>query len=266
MKRSAYFLMSVCMLLCTTLNAELIETQDIQDLLKYADEETLVVTDLNEVVIQTPQMLGSAAWMTWDLEHAMNKRKMDKARALEERVPVWHKVMRRTKMELVDPKAPWVYSELQRRGSRVVGLTNNYLELAYVTMGHLKRNAIDFMQKPVYPFDKEITGGRAAKLVDGVIFAGLDNDKGETLLNLLEQIHYTPKRIVFIDDKEKNVTSVLAACEKAGIPCVGLRYGKADERKLAFDPRIAGEQLLHLEKVIADEEAQLLLKAEGSHA
>ena len=61
--------------------------------------------------------------------------------------------------------------------------------------------------------DHEIEGGYAAKYVEGVIFVGLKNDKGETLMRLLNQLGHQPKKILFIDDKEKNLHSVAAACE-----------------------------------------------------
>lgn len=44
------------------------------------------------------------------------------------------------------------------------------------------------------------------------------------------------KKILFIDDKLKNIHSVEAACNKRGIPFTGLRYGYLDKAGRSFDP------------------------------
>jgi len=64
------------------------------------------------------------------------------------------------------------------------------------------------------------------------IICTADYPKGVILAKFLEFIDYHPKRIVFIDDKEKNLLSVKKYCESKGIEFYGFLYTAAEKQCL----------------------------------
>lgn len=233
-----YFLVLfvICVSLFGILSAEIHESFDIRDMLKFTDEETLVVTDLNHVLMETTQVLGSDHWAAYEVKRQMAETGATKLEVLHKMVPMWHHILMESEFKPVEPTTAGVIRKLQQQGNYVVGLTARYIEMAYPTVKQLQFIGIDLKLYSLSNLDHEIEGGFSAKYVEGVIFVGLKNDKGETLMRLLDQLGHKPKKILFIDDKEKNLHSVSAACEKRGIPFVGLRYGYLDEAGAKFDP------------------------------
>ncbi|MCH9611436.1 MAG: hypothetical protein SP1CHLAM42_15270 [Chlamydiales bacterium] len=218
------------------LSADIHESFDIRDLLKYADENTLVVTDLNHVLMETMEPLGSDHWASYEVKKRMKETGETKLEVLHKMVPMWHHILMESEFKAVESTTAGVIRRLQQQGNLVMGLTARYIEMAYPTVSQLKSIGINLSLNVLSDLDHEIEGGYAAKYVEGVIFVGLKNDKGETLMRFLNQLEYQPKKILFIDDKEKNLRSVSIACEKRGIPFTGLRYGYLDEKGKEFDP------------------------------
>ncbi len=170
-----------------------------------------------------------------------------------------------SEFKTVENQTAGVIRQLQQNSNRIVGLTARYIEMAYPIIKQLHSIGIDLSLSSLSDLDHEIEGGFAAKYLEGIIFVGLKNDKGETLLRLLDQLHYQPKKVLFIDDKEKNLHSVRLTCEKRSIPFIGLRYAYMDEAEAQFDPVSADldlkvfmkkQELERLERILrADEQA-----------
>lgn len=249
--------------------AEIIESHDITDLLSYAEEETLVVSDINETLIQSSQSLGSDRWASYMVKKMMSEQGISRREALHRFVPSWHKILRVTNVTPVEPKTAGVIYLLQKKGIRIVGLTARYIEMAFTTHDQLLSVGIDFSKNTIYPFDCEIEGGFAAKFIDGIIFNGLKNDKGEILVRFFNRIGCRPKKVIYIDDKLSNIQSVQAAIEKENIPFLGIHYTSSKESP--FDLMIANEQWKRFGKVLSDEEASTLINypkyliIEGEH-
>jgi hypothetical protein len=223
--------------------AEIHESFDIRDLLRYTDSTTLVVTDLNHVLMETVKPLGSDHWAAHETQRQMQESGEGNREVLHKMVPRWHHILMESEFRAVEPTTAGVIRRLQQEGKLIVGLTARYTEMAYPTIQQLHSIDIDLSLSSLSDLDHEIEGGYAAKLVEGIIFVGLKNDKGETLMRLLDHLDYQPRKILFIDDKEKNLHSVAAACEKHGIPFIGLRYGFLDDAGEAFDPAAAEGEL-----------------------
>lgn len=255
------WLLQICVigLWTSSLFGEIIESNDIRDLLKYADPDTLFVFDLNDVLMEASQSLGSDHWADFEVKKQMKEKNLSKEEVLESFVPVWHKILLVSNAKPVEPTTVGTIRRLQKANIKLLGLTSRYIEMAYPTHSKLCSIGIDFTKTPVYPLDKEIPGGYAAKYIDGIIFVGLKNDKGLTLMRFLDLIQYLPKKIVFIDDKLKNVQSVEKAVTARGIPFIGLRYGYLDAQEKQFNSAIANIQWEHFGKILPDEKALQLL-------
>jgi hypothetical protein len=85
--------------------------------------------------------------------------------------------------------------------------------------------------------------GKPALYIQGILFCA-GQDKGEVLIDWLKQMNFHPKKIIFIDDKIKNVMQVQKAVIKNKYPFIGLRYGYLDEYKKSITPEIMKKEFL----------------------
>lgn len=259
MRHMLWKLMAMTCLLVSCAYGDIIESRDIRDLVKYSDNDTLVILDLNNVLMVTAQSLGSDQWAGYEINRLMEKKQCSKAEVLETFVPTWHKILIASQVKPVENTTVGVIRRLQKSGVPLLGLTRRYIEMAYPTHQQLRSIDIDLARSTVHPHDIEIPGGHAAKFIEGIVFVGLKNEKGPTLLHFLDLIGYTPQKVLYIDDSMKNITSVAAAIESRGIPFTGIRYGYLDDQAHQFDPAIANKQWEHFNKVLPDHEAIKLL-------
>jgi len=248
-------------LISTCAHANVTESNDIRDLLKFADEETLVVCDVDDTLMEVISDFGSDKWVTHEIEKLMKQHGWTRWQAYHEFTPQIHKALMASKIRPVEPTTAETLYRLQKRGIKILGLTARYTELAYPTLDQLYSIDIDFAANTVYHTDIEVPGEFAAKFIEGVVFIGFKNNKGKTLLRFLDTIGYQPKKVVFIDDKSKHVQSVESAMEERKIPCISILYSHTYEKLKNFNPSIAEKQGEFFNKVIPDNEARKLLNS-----
>ena len=136
------------------------------------------------------------------------------------------------KFVLVEQNTPSIVRSLQAAGHKFFGLTSRSAHLALITERHLKGIGISFHSGEEYavlllehptdnPENKDFSACR-----NGIIHVG-GNDKGETLMKFFEKMEIEPGFVLFIDDGERHVKSVVSALERKTIPCVGIVYDGA---------------------------------------
>ena len=72
-----------------------------------------------------------------------------------------------------------------------------------------------------------------------------------------------PKKVVFIDDRKKNLQRAASALQEMDIPFVGLWYRAT--KSLSFRQDLADVQLRVFQSLLSDEEAQKLIDAGFYH-
>ena len=144
-----------------------------------------------------------------------------------------------------------------------MALTARSLDVADRTVAQLGQVGISFVKAVVAEGDLTLPAGPGVKTEtrfhQGVLFAN-GNDKGKVLLAFLALAGVKPAKIVFVDDKKKNVDKVDRALTDAKIPNVEFRYGAADARVKAFDGALADIQYYYLQHVLGDDDAKALRK------
>lgn len=80
----------------------------------------------------------------------------------------------------------------------------------------------------------------------GVLITSL-HDKGPVLINFFKKINWTPKKVIFIDDKMSNLESV-AQSLKGNIKVIGIHYTAADDLPANLDKNMAKKQIKHFLK------------------
>lgn len=253
MYRALFLLISIFVPLC----AEIVEVKHFSDIKRHLSSDTLVILDIDNTLITPIQEVGTDQWFChrrdWYELQGCNS-----GDALEYALAEWEAVQNITKVMAVEPGIPAVVQELQKTYT-VMGLSTRGLALATRTVHQLKDVGIDLAVATLSREDIPLLNPQAILFRRGILFTS-GTHKGQALLKLLEKVHYSPKRIVFINDKGTNLREVEVACEERKIPFIGLRYGALDEKVKAFRSDVARVQFEHFKMILSDKEAQHLME------
>lgn len=247
--------------------ARIVEINRMSEILPEIDLRTVVVFDLDNTVIEAKQMLGSDMWYEHLSEKYTNEALAEgldpekaKGVAIPKAVAGWMPYQMVTEVNAVEDSTPQLIRDLQARGLTTIGLTARPFDLAESSARQLESVNVDFRKGGALP--KKMKGFDNRKGIGwhhGVIFVGLGNDKGEVLRQFLKANGVAHRKVVFVDDKVKNVQAVDNAYKTSEVPCVALRYGAADPKVRAFDARVAEIQRELFGKILSDESAMRVL-------
>lgn len=228
----------------------IVESMSIEDIYQHIkpsefNEDTLVIFDIdNTIAYPGPNYhLGSEQWFYSTLEN-YQAQGMTSDQALAALLPLSFQILEYTWMVPVEPTTVHAINDLQKKGIIAIALTARSLDLTHRTLEQLWRIGIHFNGKgPAQcPIVSDSNGKPPALYIQGIIFSA-GRDKGEALIDWLNQMNYHPKKIIFIDDKIKNITTVQKAVRKRNYPFVGLRYGYLDAYKKSITPEIMEKEL-----------------------
>lgn len=216
-------------LLPSLAHCKICESDSFETIFSHVSPNTLIVLDINNTLMHTAQELGSDRWAKHEIEKRMKKNNFSKEEVMSSFVTEWEKILIASETLPIEPLIPqWIYM-LQKKNIPLIGLTACNVEMAYCTTKQLHSIDIDLSQTSPYSQSVEIFGGTASKYIEGIIFVGLNNDKGETLKRFLAQIDHKPEKILVVDDKKKNIESVQKAfegiCDVDGIHYVFVHGG-----------------------------------------
>lgn len=205
--------------------------------------DTIYFFDIDDTLIDSPNMLGSKAWRKY----------------IAETLPDLHDVLtlfvaRNYPVDYIEGYTPKFIEQLQNRGYGVFGLTARERNIWYytptegidaLTIAQLKEAEI-YLNPKTHPSSPEY--------YEGVFFADIE-PKGDYLKKLFQNID-RPAKVIFIDDKLSQVESVEKALSELGIENECYWYTYTDNK--LFHPLIANIQLFHLltsKSVLSDEAA-----------
>ncbi len=192
-------------------------------------KDTLVLFDLDETVFEIPGAINDF-WFTQMFNHARSLGHDDHG-AIKVIVPLYEPRMRAAPAVLpAEAETVSVIQTLQQKNIPVMGLTTRGLSLTESTTQQLSSIGVDFSVTSVTPYNILFSLAKEpAKIHNGVMFCG-SNSKGDALKALLQTTAFTPKKIVFVDDKERHLKAVKQAAVDLGIEFVGIRYAQLDEK------------------------------------
>lgn len=243
------------------LHSEIIEISQMKEILPHVDQDTLVVFDIDDTLMVPNQMLGGDCWFRHEL-----KLETEKGFSFEESLakilPQYMLFQHKTGVKLVEPDIPAIIHHLQSQGIKVMGLTTRSTELAYRTIQQLKTLQIDLGKNAP---EGELSGLKThypLYYIEGILFTQVRH-KGKVLKELCEYLGYAPKKIIFINDKEKYVLQLEEVFPEIGIPYIGFRYAACDDDYANYDTRIAAVQRKYFNQILSDEDAATILKVKG---
>ena len=246
------------------LHGEIHTIDRFEEMQKWVRPDTWVICDIDGVLIDAAQMLGSTHWLYDHLHHLVHEEGMAPAQAAFAFEQEYGHVRATVPYVPMEESIPQTIAALQSKGHTVFALSHRPLSMYTATEKHLASVNIDF--RPTSPLSKDHWFSDLSRMHDGVLFVSDFGPKGRTLALLLNYLGTTPPSIVFIDDSEHNVKSVHATCEELGIPCHACYYQLRKRRHANYSREIADIQLAALPEILSDHEATLSLRyRQSSH-
>jgi len=225
------------------LSALVLETKNLSQVTQHIvqNKKTLIVFDIDNTLALPPEELGSEDWFSfkiqnYELEGFPADIAFNKTLQLYNHI---HSIIDLKKVQ----NAPQLINSLQKQNIPTIALTAR--NLVQGTIRQLANLGIHLatIRLPAQHLSLPTPNPkRPACYQSGIIFCN-GNDKGSLLLHFLDTIAYKPERIIFVDDKLKNIESVKNAAQQRNIDFVGLRYSKFDKRSQKFDHCKASKQL-----------------------
>jgi hypothetical protein len=225
-----------------SVHAELIQVNNMQDMFSYfkdIDSNTLVIFDVDMVLVQPNDPAFQMANMK---RHRHIVKEMMKELTPEKQMIFLSLMTIKSQPVLIDPRISILLSILMEKRIPSMALTANLTgEFACIKnmekwkIESLRSLGIDFSQ--LTPFKNSLIfshlpsfRGNYSVYVDGILFVnGNACSKGDALLTFLQQTKITPKKIIFIDDREENLKSVQTALKGSLIDFLPLHFVGAQD-------------------------------------
>ena len=225
--------------------ADIIESNNLDILLKIARKGDLIVFDVDNTISNPTSYVGTSPWFDKKVTKLVQGG-MDKHEAA-------------TKMEMVHEfvdlkvicNAAEIIKELQKHGFPVIALTNRALPVVERTIRQMDELDIDFSVTAPVQEDIEFFLIYQAIYTNGMIFSA-HNDKGASLFCILS--HMAPekraniKRIIFVDDRFGHVKSVEKAALQHNVDsiCIHLQPGEIVDDVIGSECNLLRKQVFYM--------------------
>lgn len=234
MKRILLTLMTVVFLSCHADFPKVSNMQQVFDHLHKADAKTLVIFDVDMVLVQP----GNPAFQMANMKRfgAICKRILNEVPADKQMLFLSLMTIASAPV-LIDDRVPQFLQQIQAQGITAMALTANLTgplgtipDMAEWRVEGLRQLGIDFSKTA--PYQKQLLfdnlasyRGHYSTYCSGILFVnGTTISKGEAFLAFLTILEYCPNRIIFIDDREDNLKSMEAALLGRSIEYLGLHF------------------------------------------
>ena len=225
-------------------NAQVIESNTMVPVFSDTSSKTLIVLDLDNTTFEADQTFGSNQWLDAEAKKLITAG-MEPREAFERMSALWEKAQAESRVKPVSEETPYLIRHAQEQGQYVIALTVRRPEIAEETLNQLKKINISFEAHPIHQGAVDISVSdhmaHTARFENGVIFGGPTNNKGQILLEFLKKIGMEGQftKIVFADDKAKNVDEFSKALIGSPYEVHAYRYGGADEKVKKYDHELA---------------------------
>ncbi|MBA3603723.1 MAG: DUF2608 domain-containing protein [Parachlamydiaceae bacterium] len=149
---------------------------------------------------------------------------------------------------------------LQQRGIVIMGLTHRQPSLVDSTLRQVTSLGLNFLDSAPVKTTFSVPSKTPTMYIQGILFTGEFNKKGEIFVLFLLIINKQPKKIVFIDDKRSHVEEVEMALMGQGIEYIGVHYTAIEHVEKVYSPEIAEFQYKFLTKILSNDGALLLMQ------
>lgn len=230
--------------------------EPIQQEIADSRKETLVLLDVGGTLLAYPDAVlhpDHEAWKyTWFQTHCPTITKEEKI--------AFDRIVLGTldKWKLLDAEWPEVIVHAQDQGVKIVAFTKVAMDPS------VRGSRAQILCALGIPFKNdlpELSKGHSYEYSQGVIETEYQL-KGPVLKEILSNLSKRPEKIIFVDDRMKQIKSVDDACRELEIPCAAFHY-VPNTNAPQLDEKIADYQLstlVHEQRWVSEKEARLELE------
>lgn len=204
------------------------------------------------------QALGHANWFYEEMQKRIQKG-MSKEEAIRDVYPDWIKTQKVCRVRPLEANFVPILLKLQNQGIVVMGLTHRQTSIVDSTFKQVASLGFDFSKTAPSKKSFRVPAKAPTLYSQGILFVSDYNRKIDVFEAFLSMINQTPKKIVFIDDKRKNVEE-LENLTKNKIEYIGVHYTAIEHTKPIFDRNIAEFQYKFLDQIMSNEAALILME------
>lgn len=252
------FTIAIFCLASSCIEAKIIETRHIEDVIPLIDQETWFLVDLDNCMFEGTQALGHANWFYDELQQRMQKG-MSREEAIRDAYPGWIKTQKACRVKPLETSFVPILLKLQNEGIVIMGLTHRQPSVVDSTVRQIASLGFNFLTTAPSRECFSVSAKTQTLYSQGVLFVGDYNKKIDIFESFLSMVNQQPKKIVFIDDKRKNVEE-LENLTRHGIEYIGVHYTAIEHAKPVYAREIAEFQSKFLDQIMSNEAALLLME------
>ncbi len=235
-------------------------------ILSYVDEETLVVFDIDETIMYLRSLFyhPHARIVRSRLHRVIGSDK--------ESDMLFGILFKNIELSLLESDFPELFKKIKEKAAGTMACTSRSsgfigkLSATQHVFEQLKEFGIVFkaMNQPSFVILKDSSCEKKERCDPEVyhdILFTQGRDKGPALILFFQQTGLWPKKVIFVDDLEKNIHSVKDTLSSHGIPCTCFHYTRSPVYKI-WNEELVQFQVSHLLKYhewLSDDEALKLL-------
>ncbi len=235
----------------------------------------MAALDLDNTVVSYRHTLGTDQWFDFDF-NAFMEQGLTVAQTKDSLLPKYFSIVKNIHPDdiyVVEEDTPAVIRKMQEDQVETIALTSRGSHLLQETIDQLARFQIGFNCGAYAGTDKKLPPSEEGLFTQGMILTA-GQHKGQCLLTALEQFVDLPDFIIMWDDKLNNLERVRASIKEYNdakratnpnfvpVQFVGIRYSKLDHLINSVDPRVIELQKRYFQRIISDEHAAVIIKAE----
>lgn len=263
LKKISGFFVAMAFLLASFsyISAEIIETNEISAIQKHVSPDSLILFNITGTLYEPASTLADNQWRIYFTER-VNALISDKIVADRLINKVKNDIVSQLPKKAVENYTPQLIANLQNQRIPVLGITQKQMATAYadnfglITSNHLLSIGINLEQTLSYLNVRE-GDDLNHSFAFGLIFTN-KKPVGPAILSFLNRLAYKPEKIIMIDNSHDSLENAEATLISTDVKFEGFRYGRADARKMNFDPILGHIQFIAFikeGKMISDEEA-----------
>ena len=139
------FMAATCLvLLCFKLEARIVQTSHVKDIVSLIDEESWFLVDLDNCMFEAAQALGHANWFYDELQEKMEKG-LSREEAIGEAYPDWIKTQRVCKVKPLENEFVPILQMLQSKGIPIMAVSHRQPSIADSTLKQVNSLNFDFL-------------------------------------------------------------------------------------------------------------------------
>ena len=224
--------------------------EEISIILKEADNDTLIVFDIDEVLITTKDPFLRPEAEPIFLSHV--KEAMSQVKSALEQEAIEKKLsdcLVSCERYVLEPAAVELIEQLQNMQKKVIAITSHPTG-KLGNLASVERWKVDSIKSFGFCFERSFPDFRASSplYVEGVIFSR-GSTKGDILVQFLDQLSsFKPKKVIGIDDLVKNHETLRDSLAERGISYTGYWYRRAALKPEQIDAKHIAWQFQELMK------------------